>query len=134
MSALACEPGKGSELEVGYRAVLAAASRHDVWVLTNADSVPAVAAAISETELAPRIHLEGVDFGLDEDAFARLTTPGFHWFYDRWQRRAAARALDLDRHLDFDVVHHVTLASYWTRAAVAAVDKPLVWGPVGGGV
>ena len=28
----------------------------------------------------------------------------------------------------------MTLAAYWTRAGVAAVDKPLVLGPVGGGV
>ena len=40
MSALACKPGRGSELEVGFRAMLAAARRHEVWVLTNADSIP----------------------------------------------------------------------------------------------
>jgi hypothetical protein len=28
----------------------------------------------------------------------------------------------------------VTLASYWTRAGIAVVGKPLVWGPIGGGV
>ena len=32
LSALACEPGKGSELEVGFQTMLAAASKHDVWV------------------------------------------------------------------------------------------------------
>jgi glycosyltransferase involved in cell wall biosynthesis len=134
MSALACEPGRGSELEVGYRAMLAAAGRHEVWVLTNAESVPAVAAAIAGSEQAARIHLEGIEFGLDEEAFGRLTVPGFHWYYDRWQRRAAARAVELDREVDFDLVHHVTLAIYWTRAGAAVLDKPLVWGPVGGGV
>jgi glycosyltransferase involved in cell wall biosynthesis len=134
LSALACEPARGSELEVGYRALLAAAGRHEVWVLTNADTVASVAAAIAGTEAASRVHLEGIEFGLDERAFARLTVPGFHRYYDRWQRRAAARALELDRQVGFDVVHHVTLASYWTRAGAAAVDKPLVLGPVGGGV
>jgi glycosyltransferase involved in cell wall biosynthesis len=133
ISALGCEPGKGSELEVGYRAVLAAARRHEVWVLTNADSVPAITGAIPDAEMA-RIHLEGIEFGLDEGSVARLTTAGFHWYYDRWQRRAAARALELDRRIDFDLVHHVTLASYWTRAGAATVPKPFVWGPVGGGV
>jgi len=114
--------------------MLAAARRHEVWVLTNADSIPSVAAAVADTKEAARIHLEGIEFGLDERAFSRLTAASFQWYYDRWQRRAAARALELDRQVDFDVVHHVTLASYWTRAAAAVVDKPLVWGPVGGGV
>ena len=134
ISALACEPGKGSELEVGYRTVLAAARHHEVWVLLNASSIPAVRAAVAGTAAEARIHLEGIEFGLSDEAFARLTTPGFHWYYDRWQRRAATRAAELDRQLDFDLVHHVTLASYWTRTAAASVGKPLVWGPVGGGV
>jgi glycosyltransferase involved in cell wall biosynthesis len=134
LSALACEPGKGSELEVGYRAMLAAARRHEVWVLTNADTLPSVAAAVAGTEAAARIHLVGIEFGLDQRTFARLTVPGFHRYYDRWQRRAAARALQLDREVDFDLVHHVTLATYWTRAGATALDKPLVVGPVGGGV
>jgi glycosyltransferase involved in cell wall biosynthesis len=34
----------------------------------------------------------------------------------------------------FDVAHHVTFAAYWKRTGVAALDRPLVWGPVGGGV
>jgi glycosyltransferase involved in cell wall biosynthesis len=64
----------------------------------------------------------------------RFGLPGFHWHYDRWQRRAATRALELDRRVDFDVVHHVTISAYWLRAGVAALHKPLVWGPVGGAV
>jgi len=114
--------------------MLAAARHHEVWVLTNADTLAAVAAAIAGTQAAERIHLEGIEFGLDERAFARLTVPGFHRYYDRWQRKAAARAAELDRQVDFDVVHHVTLASYWTRAGAAVVSKPFVLGPVGGGV
>jgi glycosyltransferase involved in cell wall biosynthesis/thiamine kinase-like enzyme len=134
MSALACEPGNGSELEVGFRAMLAAARQHEVWVLTNKDSVPAVLRWLEGRPEAERIHLEGIDFGVDADGIALLTIPGFHIYYDRWQRRAAARAVELDRRVDFDIVHHATLAAYWTRTGVAVVEKPLVWGPVGGGV
>ena len=134
LSALACEPGKGSELEVGFRALLAAASRHEVWLLTNSATIPIVRQAIADYPWADRVHLEGIYFNVDEELYARLTAPSFHRYYDRWQRKAAVRAAELDRQIDFDVVHHVTLAAHWTRAGVTAVDKPLVWGPVGGGV
>jgi glycosyltransferase involved in cell wall biosynthesis len=40
----------------------------------------------------------------------------------------------LDEEHDFDLVHHVTVSSYWTRVGVRSVAKPLIWGPVGGGV
>ena len=134
MSALACEPGKGGELEVGFRAILAAARFHEVWVLTNKDTIPSVLQGLAGRPEAERIHLEGIDFGVDAEGIALLTIPGFHIYYDRWQRKAAARAIELDRQIDFDVVHHVTLAAYWTRTGVAVLEKPLVWGPVGGGV
>jgi glycosyltransferase involved in cell wall biosynthesis len=114
--------------------MLAAASLHDVWVLTNTDYIPAVLRAIEGRPEAPRIHLEGIEFGIDAPGIDLLTIPGFHFYYDRWQRKAAARAIQLDRLVNFDVVHHATLAAYWTRTGVAALDKPLVWGPVGGGV
>jgi glycosyltransferase involved in cell wall biosynthesis len=114
--------------------MLTAASRHEVWVLTTPESVRTIEQALSEDPRASRIHLEAIEFDLGSKRFADLTAPGFHLLYDRWQRRASHRALELDKRIGFDVVHHATLASYWTRAGVAVVDKPLVWGPVGGGV
>jgi glycosyltransferase involved in cell wall biosynthesis len=131
LTAFSCEPDKGSEREVGFRALLAAAERHEAWVLTRAVSVPVLRRFLAGHPLSARIHVEPVPFDYDEEGFGRTQ---FHWNYDRWQRAAARRALELDRRVDFDVVHHVSLATIWTRAGVAAVPKPLVWGPVGGGV
>jgi glycosyltransferase involved in cell wall biosynthesis len=134
LSVLACEPGKGSELEVGFQTMLAAASKHDVWVLTNTGTITATKRAVETGPFADRIRLIGIPFGVSTEEFARLTVPGFHVHYERWQRQAARVAVELDRDVDFDLVHHATLASYWTRAGVASVKKPFVLGPVGGGV
>jgi glycosyltransferase involved in cell wall biosynthesis len=131
MSAFSCEPERGSEREVGFRALLAAASRHEVWLLTRAVSVPVLRQFFADHPLAARIHLEAVSPDFDEDGFGRTK---FHWNYDRWQRAAARQAVELNRRFDFHVVHHVSFATVWTRVGVAAVPKPLVWGPVGGGV
>ena len=134
ISAFACEPGKGSENEVGFQAVLAAASAHDVWVLTLAPNVPSIQRALTEHPFGSRIHVEGIGFGVRGDEFDDLGIARFQRAYDRWQQDVSRRATELDRAVGFDVAHHVTLASYWTRAGVAALGKPLVWGPVGGGV
>jgi glycosyltransferase involved in cell wall biosynthesis len=134
LSALACEPEKGSEPEVGFRAMLAAASQHDVWVLTLPESIPAIERALDAGPGASRIHLEAIEFASRGRDLDDLNSLEFHLGYDRWQREARTRARALDREIDFDVVHHVTLASYWTRAGVATLGKPLVWGPIGGGV
>jgi glycosyltransferase involved in cell wall biosynthesis len=134
LSAYACEPGKGSEQEVGLRILLAAASRHEVWVLTRDNSIPLLTEFLAGHPLAARIHLHGLDLDGPVRRVKRLGQAGLHVYYDAWQRRAAATAAELDRRVDFDLVHHATFATYWAPAGVSRLGKPLVWGPVGGGV
>jgi glycosyltransferase involved in cell wall biosynthesis len=135
MSAFGCAPERGSEPGVGFQAVMAAAKFHDVWLLTTEHNVASIRNVLDRENRTARVHIEQIALGLKEEHdLMRFGLPGFHWHYDRWQRRAATRALELDREIDFDVVHHVTIAAYWLRVGVAALDKPLVWGPVGGAV
>jgi glycosyltransferase involved in cell wall biosynthesis len=129
LSAYSCEPGRGSEPEVGLRVLLAAAERHEVWVLTSTICAPGLVRFLDEHPLGRRVHVEPIPLGVDERKLGLATFP---LYYDQWQRRAMRRALELDRMVDFDVVHHATMSTVWTRVGVAAVAKPLVWGPVGG--
>lgn len=134
LSAYACEPGKGSEPEVGFRALLAAAAVHDVWLLTRKNNVPAIEAALRELPERERIHIEAIDV---PGIALRMKGHGIvalQWYYNAWQHAAARRAIELDREVGFDVVHHVTFATYWAYPGVAALGKPLVLGPLGGGV
>jgi glycosyltransferase involved in cell wall biosynthesis len=134
MSAWACEPDRGSENEVGYRTLLAAASHHEVWVITNPSAVAGLRRALPDNDITRRMHLYPLEFGVTGDRFEHLGLIGFQRYYDTWQRQAARLARELHSHVGFDVVHHATLSSYWTRAGVANLAVPLVWGPVGGAV
>jgi glycosyltransferase involved in cell wall biosynthesis len=134
LSAYACSAELGSEPRVGFQTMLAAARHHEVWVLTQPDMALSLERFLQGHPLQDRIHLEAID------PPAPVLTGGVreltrtHWRHDKWQRNAAARSLELDRHINFDVVHHVTLAAFWLRVGVTVVNKPLVWGPVGGAV
>lgn len=135
ISAYACEPGKGSEGEVGLRIALVAASVHEVWVVTRENNLRSLENFLQDHPQRDRIHLIGLDVGGHAKRFKRRGgLLGLHWYYDKWQRRLEEVAVSLDAQLDFDVVHHATFATYWTRTGVSAVNKPFVWGPVGGGV
>jgi glycosyltransferase involved in cell wall biosynthesis len=134
LSAYACAPEMGSEPEVGFRTMLAAARRHEVWVLTQPLMVNALRRALVDHPLVERIHLEAIQPSFPPHRPGLRGFAEFHWRHDQWQRRAAAHGVRLDRRIGFDIVHHVTLAAYWLRTGVAAVNKPLVWGPVGGAV
>ena len=107
LSAFSCEPGRGSEPEVGFQALLAAARSHEVWALVSATGLPSLEQALDGRPDRRRIHLVAVPVGADE---GQLPLRSFHRRYWRWQRRAGALARDLDRQVDFDVVHHITLS------------------------
>ena len=53
-----------------------AAPPHGVGVLPNPDTPPAGPAPLAGTAAAARIHLVGIESGLDRGTFARLTVPG----------------------------------------------------------
>lgn len=134
LSAYSCEPGRGSEPEVGLRALLAATADHEVWVLTRENNLPPLEAHLRDHPARPRIHLVGHEVGPALRRVKRLGLPGLHVYYDGWQRSVATVAEALHREHGFDLVHHVTFAAHWTRVGVAGTGPPLVWGPVGGAV
>lgn len=134
LSAYACEPWKGSEPEVGLRTLLASASKHETCVLTRENNIGPLRRFLADHPLAKRIQLEGLDLSPAATRIKRYGGAGLHVYYHEWQKAAEQRLLDLDARNDFDVVHHVTFATHWTRTGAAGVEKPFVWGPVGGGV
>lgn len=134
LSAYACEPEKGSEPEVGFRTLTAIARRHDVWVFTRSNNLEGLETALEGHPARDQIHLIGHDVPgrlMRLKGRSRLLS---HLYYDKWQATLSQRAIDLERRIGFDLAHHVTFASYWTRTGITPVSAPKVWGPVGGGV
>lgn len=134
LSAYACDPYAGSEPAVGFGSLKAAASRHEVWLLTRDNNVPALREWLRDAGLNQRVHLVGLDIPGSALARKRKGLISLHRYYDLWQQAASQKGRELHATVGFDVVHHATFASYWTRTGVASVPAPLVWGPVGGGV
>lgn len=133
ISAYACEPDRGSEPEAGLRIVLAAASRHQVWVITRKNNIDDLEQALRSHPQRERIHLVGHDLAPHWRWVKKLGgIAALHWYYDRWQKHLGALAISLDERFDFDLVHHATFAAHWSRVGIAGVAKPLVLGPIGG--
>lgn len=130
-SAYACEPGKGSEPEVGWQWALQMARFHDVTVLTRANNEPAIRAGLENIPPEHRPKFIFHDLG---GAWLRwkkkLRLHGL--YYRRWQRsvrEVVARAVAAE---PFDLLHHVTYAGFRDEPAVMGQGVPWIWGPVGG--
>ena len=134
MSAYSCLPGQGSEPGAGWAWARAATRDHEVWLLTHS----ANAALIEPTRAADdvlRRRLRPVYLHLGGPVeWMRQGGPLRFVYYVLWQlgpcRRAARR---LHSTIRFDVAHHMTYATDWAPAGIAAMPGlPFVWGPVGG--
>jgi glycosyltransferase involved in cell wall biosynthesis len=134
--AYACAPGSGSEAGGGWNwAWHLAEVGHEIWVLTNLDGKDAI-----EQELAsypmPNLHFIYIEVPPWIKRFTRfrfMALYGYYAHYLGWQKQAYKMALSLDKEHDFDLVHHVTWGGVNTGSWLCYVNKPFIFGPVGGG-
>ncbi len=132
ISAFGCDPYAGSEPNLSWSlSSMLADMGHEVWIITRTKGRENV-----EKEMAlrprPNLHFEFVGMpGWAEKIYKNNL--GMMYHYIHWQVKAAARAKELDRKVNFDLVHHITWGNYKMGTAMYRLGKPLVFGPVGGG-
>ena len=133
LSACACAPYGGSELEIGWRwALEVARAGHEVCVLTRQGHQTAIERALQELEPLPLLRFAYYD---PPRWLLRLLGGGLgvrlrYWL---WQRGAHAAARELCRNTRFDRVHHVTWQAMRYPSRMGDLGPPFVFGPVGGG-
>lgn len=132
LSAYACEPGKGSEPEVGWQWAIHLAQLHDVTVITRANNQEPIEREMTrlrEVQPVPRFVYHD-----ESPALLRLKRQfrAHRLYYVRWQQSARQVVARLHREEAFDLAHHVTFAGYRFPTAIEGQDFPGIWGPVGG--
>ncbi|MGA9070376.1 MAG: glycosyltransferase [Terracidiphilus sp.] len=131
LSAYACEPGKGSEPEVGWqRALHMAEAAEEVWVLTRSNN----RAVIESNPLSGRAGLHFLYYDLPQWALKLKKKAWFLPFYFvLWQWGAYRLAAKRHRVAPFDCVYHVTFASLQYGSFMGRLGVPFVIGPIAGG-
>jgi glycosyltransferase involved in cell wall biosynthesis len=116
LSAFSCEPGRGSEPGKSWNwAYELARAGHDAFLAST--PMPGMNFVYIERPPIPtfagpfRVLLQHI----------------------RWQWLALEAARDLDRRIDFDVVHHISFGSLHLGSQLWRLGKPFVFGPIGGG-
>ncbi len=134
ISAFSVNPTGGSEQGVGWNWAVQASRHHEVWVLTNTAPEEAVVQELAER---PNANLHFVFHRGPREHALRSLGRRFHLFYYpaylSWQASAVGAARRLHSEVGFDVTQHVTWASCRFPSALAWLDVPFIWGPVGGG-
>jgi glycosyltransferase involved in cell wall biosynthesis len=133
LSAFACEPGRGSEQEVGWRWALELSRVFDVTVVTQDRNRAGIERALlagageGRTLRFEYVQLPQPVYRL-KSRFDFLTMP----YYAVWQWLAMKRVSAMHSEKPFDLIHHLTFASFRVPIWMRLVGPPVVMGPVGG--
>jgi len=133
IAAIACNPRLGSESYVGWTSVNAIALDHDVHVITSGAGQVDI-----EKEMAGHPLREKMTFTYIGEPIRwhenRLIARFQSWIaYRKWVEEAKRVAKQLCSKQKFDVLHHVTYATWRMGTPLAGLGRPLIFGPVGGG-
>jgi glycosyltransferase involved in cell wall biosynthesis len=134
ISAYACSPCRGSEPGVGWGFVSGLARHHDLWVIVEAEKFRR---EIEDWQAANSGHpAASIRFHFlrkrRNRTLRRIWPPSYYWYYRRWQRDALALARRLDAGIGFDLVHQLTMVGWREPGFLWMLERPFVWGPVGG--
>jgi glycosyltransferase involved in cell wall biosynthesis len=133
ISAMACRPNHGSEPMVGWNAVSALAVNHELWVLTDSSNEPMISAAQGEGVLSENVHFHyfGRPYRMQGNPSLARTEQWDN--YRVWCSELAKVAKELHRVVCFDVIQHVTIATWRVPVPLGGIGPPFIWGPLGGG-
>lgn len=131
LSTYSCFPGETSEPGNAWRAINEALREHEVWaVIADAHQYRELTEPWLKEHPLPNFH--PIFYGL---------SPAFQWlgahtatgtlYYHLWQEKLRERVRELHARVQFDLVHHVTYARYWSPSGLRVLDLPFIWGPVG---
>lgn len=129
ISAYACEPGRGSEPEVGWQTAVHLAQLHEVTVLTRANNKPLIEKGL-ESVKGPRPEFIYYDLP-NWMIWLKKRGLGVAVYYLFWQ--LGARLFMRGKLGGFDLIHHCTFNSFRQPGFWWLTGKAVVLGPLGGG-
>lgn len=130
ISAYACEPGRGSEGEIGWSLVHELAKFNQVWVITRANNRAVHEATFAYAGKPEQLHF----IYYDTPKWARWYKKGKRFFlvyYYCWQIGSFLEARKFIQREPIDFVHHLTGGMDWMPSGLAMLNLPFIWGPVG---
>jgi glycosyltransferase involved in cell wall biosynthesis len=132
ISAVSASPFRGSEPSIGWRVSRALADRHEVHVITSRRFRADLERANHEGLGSPDLHFHYIG-----DAWEwspnKLKARIQNWrSYHTFLRQLRATAAELHARIRFDLVHHLTYATWRMPVPLDGLGMPFVYGPLGG--
>ena len=132
LSAIACNPYCGSENYFGWSAVKCLAQDHQLCVLTTGRNRADLARAETEGLVPPNVRFAYAGKFKEWHRNPLLARIQSWKEFVNFSKDSLAVARELYRAENFDVVHHVTYATWRVPSPMWQLGIPFVFGPIGG--
>lgn len=134
LSAFSCRPHWGSEPGVGWKFATTLAKNHKVIVLTGYRNKVNIEKDLANQEHRDNLTFIYYDLPLPKWLQIRNFESGMvHIYYFFWQVYIFFKAKAIVKQFDIDIIHHITTGVFRTPSFLALLDRPFIFGPVGGG-
>lgn len=132
ISAYACDPFKGSEPGIGWNwAIELAKLQYNVFVITRGINKEKIEKGLANLTPMPNIQFHYYELP-NWLKFIEKTPFGVYSHYYFWQIGIKAVAQKIIDNNSIDVVHHLTWGVFRQTSFLYKLNKPFVFGPVGG--
>ena len=131
VSCYACSPKRGSEPGMGWSFVNGLSKEHEVHVIVEKEKWEKD--ILEELSINPNKNLKFYFIQKKRNRLLRkIWPPSYYWYYKVWQKNAYSLAKELDEKEDFDLTHQLNMVGYREPGFLWKINKPFVWGPIGG--
>lgn len=128
----ACSPYKGSEPGMGWNFVKCLSRLHELHIITESKFKTDLDRYFTEyPEEQSYFHFYFIEKSRHK-TLRKIWPPSYYWFYKGWQKKAYKLAAALEEKEHFDVVHQLNMVGYREPGYLWEMNKPFVWGPIGG--
>lgn len=129
LSAYGCHPYKGSEPGVGWNWLKELSKYNEIWVMfyEGEAQYESLLKEIPKLKQLKNIHLVPINTpNFFEKRFYKIK-------YEIWEWLAYKKAIELNKKIKFEIIHHVTIAAWWNCGHLWKIDVPFIIGPISGG-
>ncbi len=131
LSCYACEPNRGSEPSVGWNWAVHLARHCEVTVITRRNNRDLIERECLKNPDTNKVQWRYHDLN-NWLTWLKKKSRAHRLYYLLWQRALEKKLLNSQANEHFDIVHHLTFASYRYSTAIGQFPAIRIWGPVGG--
>ena len=133
INAYAVSPSWGSEPGMGWNWISNLAKYANLYILTEGEWQTEIEDAVAKHP--HKEHLHFFYLPVSDKIRQMCWNQGdwrFYYYYEKWQKRALKKAEEIINEHDIDVIHQLNMVGFREPGYLWKLNKPLVWGPIGG--